>query len=156
MTRVEVACIVQLSVMIPGKYTLGGGGGYPVSICACTCTCIFNPRHVCTTRVTVVVLCVCVCVCVCLSVIPYTILVVCAITSKTTDAIVLSVEFEAIVKGVFSKHVWFETFTYLSGDGHFVLTCNIRAMFRILSITCSLTCYARASLSYGDKGHLYN
>ena len=72
-----------------------------------------------------VCVCVCVCVClsVCLSVSPHAILEVRAITSKTKDTIVLSVEF-----------------------GHFVLTCNLRAMFRILSVTRSLTCYACAIL----------
>ena len=47
-----------------------------------------------------------VCLCVCESA---AILAVCAITSKTKDTIVLGIEFEAIVKGVFCKHVWFET-----------------------------------------------
>ena len=51
---------------------------------------IINPRPTCAVRVTVVVLCVCVC--------PHAILAVCVITSKTKDTIVLSVEFEAIVK----------------------------------------------------------
>ena len=36
---------------------------------------------------------------------------------------------------------------YLSEDGHFVFTCNLRAMFRILSVTCSLTGYARVKRS---------
>ena len=40
---------------------------------------------------------VCVCVCVCVSVSPHAILAVHAITSKTKDTIVFSVEFEAIV-----------------------------------------------------------
>ena len=60
---------------------------------------VINPRCACTARVRVVVLCVCVCVCVCVcgwvGVSPHTILAVCAITSKTQDTIVLSVEFEA-------------------------------------------------------------
>jgi len=43
-----------------------------------------------------------VCVSVCLCVSPHAILVVRAITSKTKDTIVLSVEFEAIVKWHFS------------------------------------------------------
>ena len=55
---------------------------------------LINPRRACAARVTVVVLCVCVC----LSVSPHAILAVCTITSKTKDTIVLSVEFEAIVK----------------------------------------------------------
>ena len=41
-------------------------------------------------------------VCVCVSVSPHAILVVRAITSKTKDTIVLSVEFEAIIKRRFS------------------------------------------------------
>ena len=51
----------------------------------------------------------CVCVCVCVSVSPHAILGVRAITSKTKDTIVLSVEFEAIVKRCFPKDVWFES-----------------------------------------------
>ena len=46
------------------------------------------------------------------------------------------------------------TLTYLGKDGHFVLTCNLRAMFRILSVTRSLMC--SHTLSYGDKGHQYD
>jgi len=71
---------------------------------------IINPWCACAARVPVVVLCVCVCVCVsvclsvCLSVSLHTNLVVRAITSKSKDTIVLSVEFEAIVKVVF---FWF-------------------------------------------------
>ena len=76
---------------------------------------------------------------VCVSVCPQAILAVRAITNKTKDTIVLSVEFEAITKKVFLLNVWFET--YLCGDGHFVLMCNLRAMFRILSVTRLLTCY---------------
>ena len=51
----------------------------------------------------------CVCVCVCVSVSPHAILAVHAITSKTKGTIVLSVEFEAIIKGVFPKSIWFES-----------------------------------------------
>ena len=47
--------------------------------------------------------CVCVCVYVCLSVSPHAILAVRAITSKTKDTIVLSVECEAIIKAFFLK-----------------------------------------------------
>ena len=61
---------------------------------------IINPRRACAVRVTVVVLCVCLCVCV--SVHPHAILAVRIITSKTKDTIMLSVEFEAIVKRRFS------------------------------------------------------
>ena len=56
---------------------------------------LINPRRACAARVTVVVLCVCLAVC--LSVSPHAILAVRAITSKTKDTIVLSVEFEAII-----------------------------------------------------------
>ena len=66
-----------------------------------------NPRRACAARVTVVVL-LCVCVSVCLSVSPHAILAVRTITNKTKETIVLSVEFEAIKKDVFSKNVWFE------------------------------------------------
>ena len=55
---------------------------------------VINPRCACAARVRVVVLCV--------SVSPHTILVVRAITSKTKDTIVLSVEFEAFIKRRFS------------------------------------------------------
>jgi len=61
---------------------------------------VVNPRHACAARVTVVVLCVCLSVC--LSVSPHALLEVRTITSKTKDTIVLSVEFEAIVKWRFS------------------------------------------------------
>ena len=61
---------------------------------------VVNPRRACAARVTVVVLCTCLSVC--LSVSPHTILAVRAITGKTEDTIVLSVEFEAIVKWRFS------------------------------------------------------
>ena len=72
------------------------------AVVACNAT---APR-VCT-LVLFIVLCVCVCVCVCVSVClsvclsPHAILAVRAITSKTKDTIVLSVEFEAIIKKVF-------------------------------------------------------
>ena len=73
-----------------------------------------------------------------------------------------------LYKSVFPKHDWFESysvFTYHGGDGRFVLTCNIHAMFRILSVTRSLTCYARAILrcnvicmiarAFGEAGRVY-
>ena len=56
-----------------------------------------------------VCVCVCVCVSVCLSVSLHAILAVCTITSKTKDTIVLSVEFEAMIKGVFPKDVCFKS-----------------------------------------------
>ena len=64
--------------------------------CFVYCVSIINPWRTCAVRVTVVVLCVC------LSVSPHAILAVRTITSKSKDTIVLSVEFEAIVKSRFS------------------------------------------------------
>jgi len=65
------------------------------AVVACNAT---APR-VCTLVLFIVL---CVCVCVCLFVSPHAILAVRAITSKTNDIIVLSIEFEAIVKRRFS------------------------------------------------------
>ena len=66
---------------------------------------VVNPRHACVARVTVVGLCVCVCVCV--SVCLQALLAVAQ--SQVKPKTVLSVKFGAIIKGVFPKHVWFES-----------------------------------------------
>ena len=69
--------------------------------------------------------------CVCLSVFPQAILAVRAITSKTKDTIVLSVEFGVSIERHFLKHVWLERF-YLPWQGRLFcldvqFTCNVSA-----------------------------
>ena len=75
---------------------------FTMKVCVYRLLCIFNPRCACAARVTVVNPRCPVCVCVCVSVSPHAILAVRAITSKTKDTNVLSVEFEAIMKKPFS------------------------------------------------------
>ena len=65
--------------------------------------------------------------------------------SQVNQTIVLSVEFEAIVKKAFSLNMSGSKVCFYL-PRHFVLTCNIRAMFCVLSVTHLLTCYARAVL----------
>ena len=122
----------------------------------CTCTRrVINPWHTCTARVTVVVLCVCVCVSV--SVSPHTILVVCANTSKTKDTIMLSVEFEAIIKAFFLKMSGSKVrVLLLTSAGTAILSsCAIYVQCFLYSPLHVLLCVTH-TLSYGDKGHLYD
>ena len=83
------------------------------TVCECTYKVgvIVNPRRACAERVTVVVSFVCVCVCVSVSVClsEHAILAVRAVRSITKDAIVLSVRFAAILKGIFLKTALFES-----------------------------------------------